>query len=74
MRCRNPAGRAFWTIHCRTRAAIRRFTGLAVFFSPDQKKSAEPPVTLPEKYRDPETSGLKYNITSQTKELHIEIE
>lgn len=27
--------------------------------TPDQKKSSEPPVTLPEKYRDPQTSGLK---------------
>ena len=39
--------------------------------TPDKKKSSEPPVALPENY---ETSGLKYNITSQTKELHIEIE
>jgi hypothetical protein len=31
------------------------------------------PVTLPDKYRDPEKSGLKYTITSETTELPIEI-
>jgi hypothetical protein len=32
-----------------------------------------PPVPLPEKYRAPETSGLQYTITPDTKELPIEI-
>jgi hypothetical protein len=36
-----------------------------------EPKSA--PVDLPVKYQDPETSGLKYTITSDTKELAIEI-
>jgi hypothetical protein len=31
------------------------------------------PVALPEKYREPETSGVKYTITPETKELAIEI-
>ncbi|HET6572936.1 MAG TPA: hypothetical protein VFG68_04985 [Fimbriiglobus sp.] len=30
------------------------------------------PVSLPEKYRDPETSGVKYTITDDTSELNIE--
>jgi hypothetical protein len=44
--------------------------------SADEKKSSgpkRPPVSLPDKYRDPEKSGLKYNITPDTKELPIEI-
>ena len=32
-----------------------------------------PPVVLPEKYQNAETSGVKYTITPETKELHIEI-
>jgi hypothetical protein len=32
-----------------------------------------PPVSLPEKYREPETSGLTYTITPETKELNIDI-
>jgi hypothetical protein len=32
-----------------------------------------PPVSLPEKYRDPENSGLTYTITPQTRQLDIEI-
>jgi hypothetical protein len=32
-----------------------------------------PPVSLPDKYHDPEKSGLKYTITPDTKELPIEI-
>src|SRR5262249_36260291 len=31
------------------------------------------PFSLPAKYQDPETSGLKYTITADTKELSIEI-
>lgn len=45
--------------------------------SPDEKKTSSgpktPPVSLPEKYREPETSGLTYTITSETKELPIDI-
>lgn len=44
--------------------------------SSDDKKTPgpkTPPVSLPEKYREPETSGLKYTITPETKELNIEI-
>jgi hypothetical protein len=33
----------------------------------------KPPVALPEKYHSPDTSELKYTITSSTKELPIEI-
>jgi hypothetical protein len=33
-----------------------------------------PPVSLPDKYRSPETSGLKYTITADTRELPIKIE
>jgi hypothetical protein len=36
-------------------------------------KAKEPPVSLPDKYRDPETSGVSYTITPETKELPIEI-
>lgn len=32
------------------------------------------PASLPDKFRNPETSGLKYTITSETRELHISIE
>jgi len=32
------------------------------------------PVELPERYRDPEKSGLKYTITSDTKQLDIKID
>jgi hypothetical protein len=32
-----------------------------------------PPVSLPGKFREPETSGLRYTITPDTKELPIEI-
>jgi hypothetical protein len=32
-----------------------------------------PPVDLPGKYRDPETSGLTYTITPETKDIHIDI-
>ncbi len=39
--------------------------------SADEPKS--PPVALPDKYRDPETSGVKYTITPETTELPIEI-
>lgn len=38
----------------------------------DEKKS--PPVFLPEKYRDPETSGVKITIPPETKELPIELQ
>jgi hypothetical protein len=31
------------------------------------------PVSLPEKFRNPETSGVKYTITPDTKELAIEL-
>ncbi len=33
-----------------------------------------PPVSLPDKYRNPETSGLTYTITAETRELTIKIE
>jgi hypothetical protein len=39
--------------------------------SPDEPRS--PPVSLPDKYRDPEKSGLRYTITPETTELPIEI-
>jgi hypothetical protein len=41
------------------------------------KGASGPKVTvadLPEKYRDPEKSGLKYTITSDTRELDIKID
>ena len=42
--------------------------------SDDNKASSRTkPVSLPEKYREPETSGLKYTITPDTKELNIDI-
>jgi len=42
--------------------------------SPDVKKpSGARAASLPEKYREPETSGLKYTITPETKDLHIDI-
>jgi hypothetical protein len=41
--------------------------------SEDRSGTKSPPVALPDKYRDPETSGLKYTITPNTKELPIEI-
>jgi hypothetical protein len=31
------------------------------------------PLNLPEKFRDPETSGVKYTITEETRELNIEL-
>jgi hypothetical protein len=31
------------------------------------------PIDLPDKLRDPETSGVKYTITPETKELNIEL-
>ena len=31
------------------------------------------PLSLPEKFRDPETSGVKYTITEGTRELNIEL-
>jgi hypothetical protein len=31
------------------------------------------PVSLPEKFREPDTSGVKYTITAETTELHIEL-
>lgn len=31
------------------------------------------PVALPEKYRDPQTSGVTYTITSETRDLHIDL-
>jgi hypothetical protein len=31
------------------------------------------PLNLPEKFRDPETSGVKYTITEGTRELNIEL-
>ena len=45
--------------------------------SNDQKTSSRPPpppVSLPEKYRNPETSGLTYTITPSTTELTIDIQ
>ena len=43
--------------------------------SSDERTSAPktPPFSLPEKYRDPQTSGLTYTITPRTTELDIEI-
>jgi hypothetical protein len=43
--------------------------------SPTGERTAAPkaPVSLPAKYRDPETSGLKYTITPDTTDLKIEI-
>jgi len=44
--------------------------------SSDDKKTPgpkTPPVSLPEKYREPETSGLKYTITPETRDLSIDI-
>ena len=44
--------------------------------SPDEKKPSgarAPAVSLPEKYREPQTSGLTYTITPETKDLHIDI-
>lgn len=44
--------------------------------SADEKKSAgpkKPPVSLPDKFHDPEKSGMKYTITPDTKELPIEL-
>ena len=35
--------------------------------------SPTPPVSLPDKFRNPETSGVKYTITTETKDLHIDI-
>lgn len=35
--------------------------------------SGKPPVSLPEKYRNPESSGLKYTITPDTRKLDIDI-
>jgi len=32
------------------------------------------PVALPDKYRDPEKSGLARTITSETRELHLELD
>lgn len=32
-----------------------------------------PPVSLPEKYREPETSGVTYTIAPETRELSIDI-
>jgi hypothetical protein len=32
-----------------------------------------PPIELPDKYRNADTSGVKYTITPETRELHIEI-
>ena len=32
-----------------------------------------PPVNLPEKFRNAETSGVKYTITADTRELHVEL-
>src|SRR5262249_4662099 len=40
----------------------------------EKKGSSGPPISLPEKYREPETSGLKYTIPPDTRELHIGIE
>jgi hypothetical protein len=44
--------------------------------SDDKARSAPkaPPVSLPDKYRSPETSGLKYTITADTRELPIKIQ
>jgi hypothetical protein len=39
--------------------------------APSEPKT--PPLSLPEKYRDPEKSGLQYTITPDTKELAIDI-
>jgi hypothetical protein len=44
--------------------------------SPEETKSSgarKPPPPLPERYRDPETAGLTYTITPETKELLIDI-
>jgi hypothetical protein len=44
--------------------------------APEEKKAPganKPPPSLPEKYRDPETAGLTYTITPETKELLIDI-
>jgi hypothetical protein len=42
--------------------------------SSDERPGAKsPPVSLPPKYHDPETSGVTYTITPDTKELPIEI-
>ena len=41
--------------------------------SGDDKKAPGPrPVPLPQKYQDPETSGVKYTLTPSTSELNIE--
>jgi hypothetical protein len=45
--------------------------------SPAESKAASAPrgpaVALPEKYREPTTSGLTYTITPETKDLHIDL-
>jgi hypothetical protein len=33
-----------------------------------------PPVSLPDKYRDPEKSGVKYTITPETMQLNIDLQ
>jgi hypothetical protein len=42
--------------------------------SSGEKTAPQPaPVSLPTKYGNPETSGVKYTITPETKEIHIEL-
>ncbi|MCI0463444.1 MAG: hypothetical protein L0Z62_41430 [Gemmataceae bacterium] len=44
--------------------------------SSGDKPGADPkavPVELPERFRDPEKSGVKYTITPDTRELHIDL-
>lgn len=42
--------------------------------SGEKGRPAPKPVDLPDKYRSPETSGLKYTITPDTRQLDIKIE
>ena len=46
---------------------------VGVMETPQGSMSPTPPVSLPDKFRNPETSGVKYAITTETKELAIEL-
>ena len=41
--------------------------------APPGSRQQPPPVPLPDKFRNPETSGLTYTIAPDTKELPIDI-
>jgi len=44
---------------------------VGVMETPQGSMSSTPPVSLPDKFRNPETSGVKYTITPETKEQAI---